>query len=126
MSFRKLTFKCSIHGPLRRGAMNRNRFKPVRLLKRGDCYQLYFRNPDGKLRRISGGNNLAIAQKTAVQFNDFLMAGKLPEVEIAIKSRKEASQNITLKDFFPTFRERHGNDQSESTQRIYRLLFRKI
>ena len=115
MSFRKLTSNCSIHGPLRRGAMNRNRFRPVEVKKRGNRYQFYYYSPEGKLRRPSAGSDYQLAQRMAVRFTDWLMDGKDPEHEMERARKVETSRRTTLRELYPVFIEKHGSKQSKAT-----------
>jgi len=100
--------------------------KPVRVIKRGKSYQLYYINPDNLRRRISVGPDEAQAQRLAVRFTDWLLEGKDPEREQARAVEATKAQTVRFKDFFPVFMERHGKDQSENTQNLYHLFFRNI
>ena len=101
-------------------------FKPVKITKRGKNYQLVFYNLAGERRRVSAGASEQHARKLAVQFDDWLMEGKNPELELKMDKRETGSKPITLEEFFPIFMERHGNCISESTQQFYHERFKNI
>jgi len=55
------------------------RIKPVKIIKRGHSYQLYYYNPRGERRRLSVGSDYQQIQRMVVKFNDWLLDGKDPE-----------------------------------------------
>jgi len=77
--------------------------KHVKIYKRGQSYQLYYYTPAGERWRLSAGNNFQQAEKLALQFTDWLLAGKDPEYEIEKARQKEQVKAISLKDFFSIF-----------------------
>lgn len=101
-------------------------YKPVQIKKRGKCYQLYYYSPRGERRRVSVGINYQMAQQSAVRFNNWLLEGKDPEVEIQKAHHKELVESITLREFFPVFMERHGNLRSQSMQESYKNSFKNV
>ena len=54
------------------------------------------------------------------------MEGKDPEEEIRKAQKEEAAKEITLKDVFPMFMERHGVFQSKKMQESYMWSFKNI
>ncbi|MCH7782057.1 hypothetical protein IID62_03235 [candidate division KSB1 bacterium] len=102
------------------------RIKPVRVMKRGHYFQLYFYNHLQKRRRISAGNNYLVAQKMAVRFTDWLIDGKDPEKEYRNLKVKDASLPMTLRESYSIFMKRHGNFKSKSMQISYDKSFRII
>lgn len=102
------------------------KFKPVRIIKRDESYQLNFYSPRGERRRLSVGTDCQYAQRLAVKFNDWLMEGKDPEREIKKTFHEEQARQITLQTFSPEFIKRHGKYQSKSMQEIYRYRFKNI
>ncbi len=102
------------------------KFKPVKIQKRGNTYQLYYYNPRGERRRISVGNDYQQAQRLAVKFNDWLIEGKDPEHEVEKTQQLEFSRKVTLTELYKIFMERHGYRQSKSMQEIYRYRFKNI
>lgn len=96
----------------------------VRILKRGRNYQIYYHNLIGERRRLSAGNNLQNAQRIAVRFNDWLLEGREPEIEL--KKSHQINQLISIKSLFPMFMERHGNLRSRKTQASYYNSFKNI
>ena len=101
-------------------------FKPVRIIKRGESYQLYFYKPRGERRRLSIGSDYHQAQRMAVRFSDWLMDGKDPEFEMERNKQIELSHQITLSELYPIFMERHGIHQSKSMQKLYYYNFKNI
>ena len=102
------------------------KLKPVKIQKRGKSYQLYYYTPEGRRRRLSVGKEYQLAQRLSVKFNDWLLEGKDPELELKRSRQIEEAKAITLKDFFPVFMERHGTHQSKSMQEIYHYRFKNI
>ena len=100
------------------------KFKPVKITKRGSSYQLYYYNPRGERRRISVGIDYQHAQRLAVKFNDWLMDGKDPERELKLSQQSEQAKEITIKEFFPVFMERHGIQQSIKMQQLYHTCYK--
>lgn len=114
---------------MRRPYVERRRvvkFKPVKIINRGNSYQLYYYNPRGERRRISVGNDHQQAQRLALRFTDWLMEGKDPEREVNNAQHSEQSKAITISDFFPTFIERHGTIRSKKMQLSYQNSFKNI
>lgn len=89
-------------------------------------YSLNYANPDGRRRRLSVGKDYQLAQRQAIRFTDWLLSGKDPEIEMEKFKREEKAKKITLRDFYPTFLERHGNLQSRSMREIYKYRFKQI
>jgi integrase len=100
--------------------------KPVQIMKRGKKYQLYYYNPRRERRRISVGDVYQHAQRLAVKFNDWLMEGKDPEVEILKAQENSSIQSLTLKDIFSLFMEKHGIFRSKTMQTSYQVSFASI
>ena len=94
-------------------------FIPVKIKKRGNNYQLYYYNPRGERRRLTTGNNYQEAQHMAVKFNNWLMEGKDPELELKLLYDDESAKNCTLRELFLRFMEEHGNLQSKKMQSLY-------
>ena len=88
-----------------------------------ESFALHYTNPQGIRRRISVGKDYQNAQRRAVQFSDWLMQGKDPEQELVKAEQAEQANSITLRDFYPTFMERHGTLRSKSMQVSYRNSF---
>lgn len=99
---------------------------PARIIKRGSTYQLYYHNPDGYRRRLSAGPNVQQAQRIALKFTDWLLEGKDPEREMERARQTEKAKQVTLKDFFPEFMERHGKSQSKGMVSRYYTFFENI
>ena len=89
-------------------------------------YFLHFTNPLGKRRRLSVGKDYQRSQRLAVKFNDWLLEGKDPEIEMERAKRTEQSKQITLRGFYPVFIERHGKLKSRNMQEIYRYRFKQL
>ena len=102
------------------------RIKPVKLVKRGNAYQLYYYNPDGRRRRLSVGSDQGLAQRLSIKFTDWLLEGKDPEREMERAKQTEKARSITLKEFFPEFMARHGNNQSKGMISRYHDFFNNI
>src|SRR4030042_7016740 len=100
--------------------------KPVKILRRGHSYQLYFRNHDGLRRRLSVGSDVQQAQSISLKFIEWLLEGKDPEQEMERAKQSEKAKQITLKDFFPEFMERHGKNQSRGMISRYYDFFKNI
>ncbi len=98
----------------------------VKIVKRGDSYQLCYYNPRGERRRLSVGSDYQQAQRLAVRFNDWLLDGKDPEIEIKKAQQKETQKAVSLKEFFPLFMERHGKTRSRKTQISYETSFNNL
>lgn len=98
-------------------------FKPVKIVRRGKYYQLYFYNPDGLRRRLTCGSDYQLAQRLAIKFTDWLLEGKDPEHEMERAKKAESAKQVTLREFFPVFMQRHGNRQRERTRETYKGYF---
>ncbi len=102
-------------------------FNPVRIVPtQYGTNSLHFINPAGRRRRIAVGKDYQYAQRLAVRFNDWLLDGKDPEAEYERARQTERSRNLTLRSFYPVFMERHGLNQSESMQEIFKYRFLQI
>ncbi len=119
MNNHNITSNCSIHGPLRRAPMNRNRFRPVEVNKRGNRYQLYYYSPDGQRRRLSAGSDRNCANRLAVKFTDWLLVGRDPERMVEDANQREISCSVTLKAYYQKFIKRHGPEVSGSMRESY-------
>ncbi|MFC1561919.1 tyrosine-type recombinase/integrase [candidate division KSB1 bacterium] len=102
------------------------KLKTVQIVQRGNCYALHFRNPEGRRRRLSVGNDYQQAQIMQLKFTSWLLEGKNPENEINKAVMEERSKSITVKDFYPIFIERHGKEQSDNMQECYKYAFKNI
>ncbi len=102
------------------------KFKPVKIIKRGNSYQLYYYNPRGERRRISVGNDHQQAQRLAVKFTDWLIVGKDPDHEHKMATQKEQGKAVTLHEFYPIFMQRHGKLQSNNMQKAYHYRFQNL
>lgn len=101
-------------------------FKPAKLVKRGNTYQLYYYNPDGYRRRLSVGPDRQQAQRLLIRFTDWLLEGKNPEREMERAQQKEQAKQVTLREFYPLFLEKHGSRQSKSMQKLYGYCFNNL
>jgi integrase len=54
------------------------------------------------------------------------MAGKDPEREFVKTQQREQESNITLREFFPQFMQRHGAQRSAAMQESYKFSFKNI
>jgi len=99
-------------------------FQPVRIVKRGNSYQLYYHNPRGERKRISVGEDYSQVQRLSMKFTDWLLEGKDPEQEILKSHNMEHAP--TLSEFYDFFMERHGNQQSKSMIQLYNERFQNI
>jgi hypothetical protein len=95
----------------------------VNLRQRGKTYQIDYRNPNGRRRRLSVGTSHRHAQRIVVRITDWLLDGKDPEREMERATRAEQARAVTVRAFFPTFMDRHGSRQSLRTQCTYRERF---
>lgn len=102
------------------------KIQPVRLMKRGHNFQIYYYNLKGERRRLSVGNDEQNAHRMVVKFNDWLLESKDPEREMVLTQQAEQSCKITLRELFKEFFERHGSKQSTSMQNLYRERFKNI
>ncbi|MFC1694135.1 tyrosine-type recombinase/integrase [Candidatus Latescibacterota bacterium] len=102
------------------------RIKTVKVIKRGKSYQLYYYSPRGERRRLSTGIDYQQAQRLAIKFNEWLLYGKNPEIELKKAQLKEQTKAITLREFYPFFMERHGSLQSKNMQELYHYRFNNI
>ena len=102
------------------------RIKPVKIIKRGHSYQLYYYNPRGERRRLSVGSDYQQIQRMVVKFNDWLLDGKDPEREIEKAASKEQISAIKFREFFPVFMQRHGATRSRKMQISYEGSFKNI
>ncbi len=103
------------------------KLKTVRVVKtKYSTYALHYINPDGRRRRLSIGSDQNLAQRLAVKFNDWLLEGKDPEIEIERAQRSEIAQSITVREFFPIFMERHGIYRRPTMQDSYRNRFKAL
>jgi integrase len=100
--------------------------KPVKIQKRGKNYQLYYYNPMGERRRISVGSDRDLAQRRAIKYSDWLLEGKDPEEEIEKAQEAEDRKHLSLRDFFPIFLKRHGNERREKTRISYNNSFKNV
>lgn len=100
--------------------------RPVRLVQRGQNYQIYYYTPEGVRRRLSAGNSLLHAQRMASRFTDMLLEGKDPESVVEHNRSIEMAGQITLRQLFVTFMDRHGALQSKSMQTICAERFKCI
>ena len=90
--------------------------KPVDIVKRGKVYRLHYYNPDGLRRRLTVGSDFHHAQRLAFKYTDWLLGGKDPEREMERAKQNEKAKQLTLREFFPEFMERHGRFQSRKMQ----------
>lgn len=125
MGKRILSSKCSVNGASSEVSMTRS-IKPVSVVSRGDSYQLYYYNTDGQRRRLSVGSDYLHAQRMAVKYTDWLIEGKDPEREMKRAEQQENAKQITLKEFFPEFMERHGTNCSKSMQVRFDVFFSNL
>ncbi len=103
------------------------KINPVSIKKtKYGTYALHYVNPDGRRRRLSVGKDYQHAQRLAVVFFDWLLAGKDPEHELERTKQAEKTKSITIQELFPIFMERHGSLQSKSMQDIYKNSFKNI
>jgi integrase len=103
------------------------KLKTVRIVKTEyGTYSLHFTNPDGRRRRLSVGPDFTHAQRLAVRFTDWLMAGKDPEREFDQLQQTEKAQRLTVREFFDVFMDRHGIQQSKGMQASYRNSFKNV
>lgn len=103
------------------------KMKGVQIVKsKYNTYYLHFTNPAGIRRRISVGSDESFAYRRANQFEAFLLDSKDPEKELQRIRQEEKARQITLKEFFPEYTERHGPHLSEKTQENYKCRFRMI
>ncbi len=103
------------------------KIKTVRIVK--TCYETYalhYINPDGRRRRLSVGSDYQLAQRQAVRFSDWLIEGKDPEQELEKANQVEKVKNISVREFYPIFMERHGSLQSKNMQESYFYSFKNI
>jgi hypothetical protein len=98
----------------------------VNLRQRGKTYQIDYRNPNGRRRRLSVGSSHRHAQRIVVRITDWLLDGKDPEREMERAARTEQARAVTVRAFFPTFMDRHGSRQSLRTQCTYRERFQQF
>ncbi|MCP4726722.1 MAG: site-specific integrase [bacterium] len=96
------------------------------VLTKYNTYQLYYYSPAGMRRRLSVGESLQDAQRQALRFSDWLMEGRDPEIELDKLRKKQLLRSITVRDFFETFMERHGNFRSRNMQTSYRNSFKNV
>jgi len=115
-----LSLKCSIHATSGTGGRMDRIIKPVKVVKRGRYYQLYYYSPDGLRRRLSVGSDERQAQRLAVKFTDWLLEGKDPEREMERTRMVEQQRSITLREFYPSFMEHHGIEVSDSMKESYK------
>ncbi|GAG19630.1 unnamed protein product, partial [marine sediment metagenome] len=121
-----LSLKCSIHATSGTGGRMDRIIKPVKVVKRGRYYQLYYYSPDGRRRRLSVGSDYRQAQRMTVKFADWLLEGKDPEHEMERAKQAEQAKVITVRDFYHIFLSKHGSKQSESMQKLYHYNFKNI
>lgn len=89
-------------------------------------YKNHYNNPDGRRRRLSVGTDYQLAQRQAVRFTEWLLAGKEPERELKKAQQLEKAKNITVREFYPIFIKRYGSRQSKSMQELYYYYFKNI
>ncbi|MFC1537604.1 tyrosine recombinase XerC [Gemmatimonadota bacterium] len=103
------------------------RIKPVKVvITRYGTYSLHYTTPDGRRRRLSVGSDYQQAQRLSIKFTDWLLDGKDPECEMERTQHQEQARAITLREFFPVFRKRHGSRQSKGMQARYEDFFKNI
>ena len=102
------------------------KIKPVRLVKRGNNYQIYYYNPQGERRRISVGDDYDYAQRLVDQFNDWLVECKDPENEIKKIRQKEIAKASSIQTLFSIFMKRHAKFKSTAMQVSYLYSFKNI
>jgi len=103
------------------------KLKSVRIVPtKNNTYKLHYYNPDGRRRRLSVGPDYQLAQRQAVKFTEWLLAGKEPEHEIEKAQQLEKAKKITVREFYPLFMERHGSMQSKNMQESYKYSFKNI
>ncbi len=102
-------------------------FKPVRVVRtKYGTYSLHYTSPDGRRRRLSVGSDEKHAQRLSVKVTDWLLEGKDPEREMERSKQEEQARALSLKDFFPVYMRRHGQNQSGNTQRLYKTCMDNI
>ena len=89
-------------------------------------YSLHYTNLDGIRRRLSVGPDEGFAYRRANQFEGWILEGKDPERELQRVRQEENAKQITLKEFFPEYMERHGPHLSERTKEQYRFRYKMI
>ncbi len=103
------------------------KFKPVHIKEtKYGTYSLEFTNPNGRRRRLSVGKDLQYAQRLSVRFNDWLVEGKDPERELERIEQAERAKNITIREFFTVFMERHGSLQSQNMIDFYHQRYKNF
>ncbi len=96
------------------------------LHRRGNRWQIYYRDFNGKRRRVSAGANEKVAEQMLLQFNTWLFQGKDPIAEQHKLREEQKSSQYTLRSFYPMFMENHGKQQTKNTQSMYRQRFKHI
>ncbi len=89
-------------------------------------YSLHYTNLDGIRRRLSVGPDEGFAYRRANQFEGWILEGKDPERELQRIKQEEKAKQITLKEFFPEYMQRHSPHLSERTKEQYRFRFKMI
>ncbi len=72
------------------------------------------------------GSDESFAYRRANQFESFLLDSKDPEQELQRIRQEEKARQITLKEFFQEYMERHGPHLSNKTKEHYRFRFKMI
>ena len=93
--------------------------KSVNLVQRGNKYQLDYYNHDGLRVRISAGGDYNTAQRIKIKFDQWLLEGKDPVVELDEEKRRNKASSITVNELYEIFRERHMPKLSMTTQEKY-------
>ncbi|MCP4726721.1 MAG: tyrosine-type recombinase/integrase [bacterium] len=97
----------------------------IKLTKYG-TYELHYNNLNRRRRRPSVGPDLLTAERLKIKFNDWLLNGKDPEIELKKSRMKNKVGSITLKEFFPIFMKRHGSTKSPKMQVSYNNSFKNL
>ncbi|MBW7997641.1 MAG: hypothetical protein FVQ81_13900 [Candidatus Glassbacteria bacterium] len=72
------------------------------------------------------GSEERYAYRRANQFEGLLLNGQDPERELQRIKQEEKAKQITLKEFFPEYLQRHGPHLSEKTKEHYRYRYKMI
>lgn len=103
------------------------KLRGVRVVKtKYGTYSLHYTNIYGKRRRLSVGSDENFAYRRANQFEGWILEGKDPERELQRIKQEEKAKQITLKEFFSEYMQRHGPHLSDRTKTHYRFRFKMI
>ena len=102
------------------------KFIPVKIIKRGKSYQLYYYNNRRERRRLSVGSDYQQAQSMATRFTEWLLEGKDPEHVMKKAQMRKEKNAITLRDLYSIFMERHGKLRSYKMQLSYENSYKNV